>query len=228
MFSINPELKSDLLKAQFDDNGRIRVMNFLSELQANFLYEQAQQAHFNNAFFIHQHNHEASDEQIAQLNHEQRRQLYRDIYQHAARGVGFLYGRHKIESTQKSLFADFLKFMNSEQVLSFIKQISGIDKLSYADGQLTRYRVGDYLTRHKDDPAGETRKLAYVLSLSPMWHPDWGGLLQFYQKNGDPELAYAPKFNTLTLFDVTQIHTVTTIAPFAPTARYSITGWFRT
>ena len=35
-------------------------------------------------------------------------------------------------------------------------------------------------------------------------------------------------FNNLALFDVHHPHSVRFVAPFAPEARYSVTGWFRT
>ena len=99
--------------------------------------------------------------------------------------------------------------------------------LNYADGQATRYRSGDFLTRHTDNISGETRQIAYVLGMTENWHPDWGGLLQFFQQNGEPTNSWSPEYNSLTLFDVKKIHSVTSIAPFTERNRYSITGWYR-
>ncbi|MFT4939017.1 MAG: SM-20-related protein [Paraglaciecola sp.] len=86
---------------------------------------------------------------------------------------------------------------------------------------------GHYLTRHNDVNPKKQRRVAYVLSLSKHWHPDWGGLLQFYQPDGTPKDAWAPQFNSMALFDVNHVHGVSYVAPFATQAKYSITGWFR-
>jgi Rps23 Pro-64 3,4-dihydroxylase Tpa1-like proline 4-hydroxylase len=66
-----------------------------------------------------------------------------------------------------------------------------------------------------------------VFSATWGWHPDWGGLLQFYQEDGTPEDAWSPGFNTLSLFDTSYIHSVTYVTPFAQAPRLSLSGWFR-
>jgi Rps23 Pro-64 3,4-dihydroxylase Tpa1-like proline 4-hydroxylase len=66
------------------------------------------------------------------------------------------------------------------------------------------------------------------MNFSPQWHPDWGGMLQFFQDDGTPRDAWAPQFNSLVLFDVAHVHSVTFVAPFAKTPRFAVTGWFRT
>ena len=230
-FTINPSLtenKIRVLQEEFNEQGIVRVFDFLSvesiEALANCL---SQELNFNNAFFLEQQNREGSDEQIAQLTNQQRRELYQGIYKLAAGGQGFLYGRHKIEDTSPETLKSALDFFNGEICLSTIKSITQNQALTHADGQATRYRVGDFLTRHTDNPLGETRKYAYVLGLSPNWHPDWGGLLQLFELDGTPTKSYMPVFNSLTLFDVNKIHSVTSVAAFSPQSRYSITGWFR-
>ncbi len=92
----------------------------------------------------------------------------------------------------------------------------------------TRYTAGQYLTRHSDNITEEGRRVAFVFSFSRAWHPDWGGMLQFYEGDGTPRDAWMPEFNTLALFDVRHIHSVSYVAPFAAATRYSLTGWFTT
>ncbi|WP_338456665.1 2OG-Fe(II) oxygenase family protein [uncultured Alteromonas sp.] len=36
-----------------------------------------------------------------------------------------------------------------------------------------------------------------------------------------------PEFNTLSLFDVKHIHSVTYVTPFAKQPRYALTGWIK-
>jgi SM-20-related protein len=215
-------------KSDFLENGIVRINNFLESEDASLLSDFVRsQVEFTNAFFIDNENKEASDKQIGELSAEQRRSLYMSIYQNAAQGVGFLYGRQKINDTSDEPLKELLSRLNESSTLSLISAITSQSSISHADGQVTRYRVGDFLTRHVDDIPGETREIAYVLGLSPQWHADWGGLLQQYSLDGTPEKSWAPAFNTLTIFNVKKVHSVTSIAPFAPESRYSITGWFR-
>ena len=57
--------------------------------------------------------------------------------------------------------------------------------------------------------------------------PDWGGILQFLDRDGHVADGYVPVFNALNIFRVPQLHNVSSVVPFAGHARLSITGWFR-
>lgn len=106
-----------------------------------------------------------------------------------------------------------------------VSEVTGIE-VQGAECQFTRFTNGQYLTRHRDTLAGNRRRLAFVLSLSQGWHPDWGGLLHFYEQTGDVSEVWIPRFNALQLFDINHIHGVSAVAPCAPRGRYSLTGWF--
>ena len=93
--------------------------------------------------------------------------------------------------------------------------------------QATRFDPGHFLTCHDDSVEGKNRLFAYVLNLSQVWRPDWGGSLQFFNSEGNVEEAYTPAFNTLNMFRVPADHSVGIVAPFAGASRYSITGWLR-
>jgi Rps23 Pro-64 3,4-dihydroxylase Tpa1-like proline 4-hydroxylase len=72
------------------------------------------------------------------------------------------------------------------------------------------------------------RRVAYVLNLTAQeWRPQWGGYLNFFDKNWDVELAIRPRFNSLNLLAVPQWHSVSEVTAIAPVARYAITGWGR-
>ncbi len=216
------------LTEEFATKGYVRIDNFLSNADAEQLADYYQNTvEFTNAFFTDNHNREATDKQIGALPVEERRRLFRAIQQNAAQGVGFLYGRKKVETTDQDLTGQLLSAMNAENIVSIISQITNKPELKYADGQATRYRVGDFLTRHIDNLAGETRQIAYVVGLTKQWHPDWGGLLQFFEPTGEPTNSLSPTFNSLTLFDVNKVHSVTSVASFAPQQRFSLTGWYR-
>lgn len=120
-----------------------------------------------------------------------------------------------------------LAAVNAPETLAQVRALTGFQDITPADGQATRYRGGHFLTRHRDDIPGQDRRVAYVLSLTERWHPDWGGLLQFFEDNGTPRDAWVPGWNVLSLFDVRHVHSVTYVAPFAGAPGLSVTGWFR-
>lgn len=121
-----------------------------------------------------------------------------------------------------------LEYINGPPVLELVRAITGVPELIKADAQATLYAPQHFLAVHNDANAGAGRRVAYVLSLcSEDWRPDWGGYLNFYDEDGDVITGYRPRFNALNLFAVPQRHNVSFVPPFAPLARFAITGWFR-
>ena len=121
-----------------------------------------------------------------------------------------------------------LEHINDTPFLDLVRAVTGIEELIKADAQATLYAPGHFLGRHDDSHVGEGWRIAYVLSLCDgEWRLDWGGYLNFLDAQGDVIAGYKPRFNALNLFAVPQRHQVTYVAPFAPVARFAITGWFR-
>ena len=216
------------LKNEFSENGIVRVFNFLEQQSLDALKVSIEtKINFDNAFYLNGQNQEVSDADIRALPATTQKKLYQDIHRMASNGAGFLYGRHKIDQTSLEEVYTLLQQLNAEDTLKMLREITNFSDLKYADGQVTRYRRGDFLTRHLDNIPGETRRIAYVLGFTENWHPDWGGLLQFFEKDGTPMRSWSPALNSLTLFDVDKVHSVTSVAQFAAKNRYSVTGWFR-
>ncbi|MBX3595655.1 2OG-Fe(II) oxygenase family protein [Sphingomonas sp.] len=121
-----------------------------------------------------------------------------------------------------------LEELNSPPMLDFVRRVTGIGEIVKADAQATLYAPGQFLAMHDDAEPSRGRRVAYVLNLCATdWRPDWGGYLNFYDDAGDVVAGYRPRFNALNLFTVPQPHNVTYVPPFAPVARFAITGWFR-
>lgn len=119
------------------------------------------------------------------------------------------------------------EFLNNEFVRLGVA-ISGQSEIVKADGQLTRYRPGDFIGLHNDIGTERSdRLIAYTLGLTRHWRPDWGGQLLFHDDAGDVSRGFAPRWNTLTLFRVPQNHSVAPVAAYAQGARLSVVGWFR-
>lgn len=226
-FQLNSTLDLERIAEDYSADHRVRVDQLLPEDQAVALSQHlAEQINYRHAFVIDKNYGEVSDEQLNNLTEKDRNQLINAIQAQAAHGVGFWYERFSITSEAQGLSGDLFNWLNSNSLLKELSELTKEAGLTGAIAQATRYQQGDFLTRHQDAVTKEKRKLAYVINLSPSWHPDWGGLLQFYEKNGTPCNAWTPDFNSLSLFDVSHVHSVTCISPFAPKPRLAISGWF--
>lgn len=166
----------------------------------------------------------AADQREAFLNH---------VYAEATKGFQYLYERFPLYDRamqQQALDPDFaalFQLLRSEAFMQLLKNISGCQRITFTDGQITQYRAGHFLTLHddKDDAAG--RELAFVLNLSKNWQPDFGGFLQFLDGQGNIEHALLPKYNSLAIFQVPKPHAVSYIPPYVSLKRFAITGWAR-
>ena len=119
-----------------------------------------------------------------------------------------------------------LEYLNAPDFLGPMRYVTGIADVVKADAHASLFAAGHYLTRHIDKHSGEGRRVAYVLNFAPEdWYTDWGGYLVFFDKEGDIVEGFRPRFNSLNLFRVPQAHSVSYVPPFAPAARYAISGW---
>ncbi|MEM1106739.1 MAG: 2OG-Fe(II) oxygenase family protein [Pseudomonadota bacterium] len=147
----------------------------------------------------------------------------------ARRGEGFAYFARPLDAAAGDLpapLAELRSGVMEPAVLDLVARLTGVSGVTGVDTSATQFRPGHYLTRHTDSPRGQGRRLAFVWGLTRNWHPDWGGLLQFYQPDGTPNLAFTPGFNTLDLFSVDKVHAVTYVAPFAGAPRSAVSGWY--
>lgn len=119
------------------------------------------------------------------------------------------------------------RFVNSDEVLGFVRKLTGDERPVYADMMATRYLPAHFLTAHDDDAPNEHRLYAYVLNLTPRWRADWGGILMFLDEMDHVAEGYVPAWNALNIFRVPARHAVSLVAPYADGARVSLTGWFR-
>jgi len=225
-----PMQNTEDLAARYATDDRLRIENLLSADLVERIHTSVAALPFDLIFHHGGSGRVAPTDELARLSPAQRTQLFDEVSRQAARGVGFLYAGYRMEGHRLQRAPDVLRELLSVvngELLERVREITGIKTLVHADGQYTRYDAGHFLTRHSDAITAEHRRVAYVINLSRAWHPDWGGLLQFYSREGEPRDAWTPHFNSLALFDVRHIHAVTYVAPFAPTPRLALTGWFR-
>ncbi len=173
-------------------------------------------------------------DQLRAMHPQERGLLNATASERAKREFQYIYHAYLLLSNYRAgnfpdLFLNrVFEALNSEPMLDFVRTLTGISSVVKADGQATLYAPGHFLTRHNDgaDPSLH-RRVAYVLSFTKDWHPDWGGLLQFYDDQDNVTDVFVPRFNTLSIFTVPQYHAVSYVAPYAPMGRLAITGWFQ-
>ncbi len=213
--------------ARFAAEGRLRLRDALPEAEAQAWHGVLAQAGYALMLTRGGQGTVLTPDTLAQLTPAAREGLQRELHEAASQGVGFLYEGHQLRGSHDPALRAILAAVNALETLERVRTLTGFGDITHADGQATRYRGGHFLTRHRDDLSGQARRVAYVLSLTARWHPDWGGLLQFFEDDGTPRDAWVPGWNVLSLFDVRHVHSVTYVAPFAGGPRLSVTGWFR-
>ncbi len=119
------------------------------------------------------------------------------------------------------------ELLQSQEFVQAMRRVTSVGAINFADCQATRYAEGHFLTMHDDEVEGKNRHAAYVLSLNPDWKSDWGGLLGFPPRDGEPGRFITPSYNCLNLFAVPQPHFVSMVSELAEGPRLSITGWLR-
>lgn len=187
---------------------------------------------WNLVFRNQQKHYDLSANGFAELESEEQSEITNSIYSCAQQEFGYMYKNYPVFDLAQSgncseLLKEFLDFLNSNTVLTTIRQISGLRNIEFADAQATRYDPGHFLKSHNDLVAGKNRLAAYVFNLTSDWHPDWGGNLMFYDDKKNVTDVFVPKLNSLSLFAVGTRHAVSLVSPFARRARFAITGWFR-
>ena len=227
--TLSPQLLEADIASHYQQDLRVRLENVLPAEQAAEVFTHlSSQTKYDMAVFHDSRPQNYTADDLQAMGQENIQQLQQQVNQNASQGIGYVYGRNKIDQHGiSSPLTDVIKWLNSEEVLNWARKLSGHYDIIAASAQATRYVSGNFLTRHNDINDQEQRRVAYVLSFNQEWHPDWGGLLQFYENNGTPRDAWPPGFNTLSLFDVRHVHSVTYVTPFAAQPRFSITGWFR-
>lgn len=230
---LNPGLDTEALAEQYRVDQRIRVENILvDEVAERVRSICSSKAPYEFAYFLDGSCRTTGASDMAAFDGGTKSRLSAELMKNATRGVGFLYCRYlvrpdaRVTDPDLAFLHEVAEFLNSQQMLRFVAEVTGRDDIARADAQYTRYSAGQYLTRHQDDIEGQSRRIAYVFGFTRPWHPDWGGLLQFFDGRGEPRDAWVPAFNRLSLFDVRHVHSVTFVTPFAGGDRYSLTGWF--
>ncbi|MGQ0800690.1 MAG: 2OG-Fe(II) oxygenase [Pseudomarimonas sp.] len=222
------------LTQQFRANGRIHVADFLLPEVANCIHQTAREWREWGLVTRVGGQHRVFDaDAMEALTPERRAPLDELVFAEAKAGFQYLYERFPLYERGRSEqlghhgLDQAYALIRSPPFIDLARELCGNSDIRFADGQLTRYRRGHFLTLHDDSAPELQRVAAYVLNLSRDWAADFGGQLQFTDSTGHVTEAVLPRFNQLTLFKVPTPHLVSAVAPFVTGARFAITGWFR-
>lgn len=224
---LDPAVDRASLAEMFRARGRVHIPNVLTRASAERLYRcLAQETKWTltlnngNAFL-----------DVENVSPEVRVKHGLLAWQRARSEFQYLFDNHRLSQSgepypdQTHYFARVVEFLNSPAMLGFVREITGLSDIVWADAQATLYRPGDFLNLHDNSRSMHKRRAAYVLNMTPGWRADWGGVLHFVSPSGHIEEGYAPVFNALNLFRVPKPHFVGHVAPYGG-FRYSVTGWY--
>jgi len=231
---LNAALDPVVLAASFAARGRIHVRNILTRDAANRVHASlAKEGQWARSTIVADQPRDYDLAWLAALPPSEAVALRADIAERARRGFQYDFDNFRLSAAvlagdrQGWTYESVFDLLNSEAFLDFARRLTGDERIAFADAQATRYRAGHFLTSHDDDKPGQDRLFAYVLNFTPVWRPEWGGLLAFLDGDGHVEQAWKPTFNALNIFRVPTLHTVTEVASFVTAERLSITGWLR-
>lgn len=234
MFRLNPALDPGALALQFAAGGRLQIRDFLRREDAEALHAECRAREdwrqiVNSGGSVY----DLDRPTRAAMSAAQAEALDLAVYAGAREGFQHRYEAIRVPDEQAARqesddpFAKFALWLSEGAARDFLRTVIGRSELAFADAQATAYSPGDFLTGHDDDVEGKGRLAAYVFGLTPQWRPEWGGLLLFHDAEGDIERGLTPRFNTLNLFAVPQLHSVSMVTRSAPFRRYAVTGWLR-
>jgi len=220
------------LRDRLTRTGRVQVDALLAASDAESLYAAAVKVPYNVVTRRGSGHVDLPAAWLASLTPDQKGGLAQAVQSSAQTDFQYLYDNYPIydlvgAGQAAPIWLDLVSFLNSDAFLGAMRRLTGETRIALADAQLTRFRIGHFLTEHDDHAEGKNRFFAYVLNLTPIWRIEWGGLLAFHGEDGNLAEAFTPRFNTLNLLKVPSPHSVTQVALSAGADRISVTGWLR-
>jgi Rps23 Pro-64 3,4-dihydroxylase Tpa1-like proline 4-hydroxylase len=233
LIRLNPRHDVPALARDYTRHHRLQIRDLLVPEDAAQVREALLQTPWSIAFNEGATVHRLSSDDQSRLSPQQVAAMMAGIGRRAADQFQFLYEydpifvRYFARGHPWMPVFEAYEFLNSAPMLAFLREVTGLPDIRWADAQATLYRPGHFLKAHDDVKREEQRLAAYVMNFSPDWPKDWGGFLQFFDRDGNVEQGYRPRMNALNLFTVPADHSVEMVAMFATAPRLSITGWLR-
>lgn len=228
-----PREDTDALAARFAETGRVQISDLLREADSRRLHDALTDVASWNLFVIHGGPKAMPLARWREMPAVERQSIDDALAAGARARFAARFLNLPLTETGEPFpglsaeLAALVRFLNAAPFLDFMRAVTGQAQIAFADGQATSYRAGDFLHRHSDEVPGKNRIAAYVLGLTPLWQPEWGGLLNFVRPDGKVSEAWTPAFNALNVLRVPQDHFVSQVAAFVDVPRLAVTGWLR-
>jgi len=236
MIRINPALDAAKLAEQFKrEGGRSQLRDFLAAEASEWTWNQlANHTPWGLVYNIGGQVVELSHEQLIRMNAQQLNEMALGVIERAKTQYQFIYHMYPLTTEyfntgSRLPLLQFYEFLNDPATLDYLRTVTARPDIKWAHAQATLYSRGHFLKSHSDlEPHQNRRAIAFVFNFTKLWERDWGGYLQFFNKQHDIELAWRPIYNALNIFSVPHDHSVGTVTSFSGGQRLSITGWLRT
>lgn len=221
---VNPLLDRVGAAEAFQRTGRVHIPNILTETSAQRLHHALEQETpwgliFNEGQKVHE---------FASISRDDHENFAINAYERAHASFQYFYHYYRLLENctvypkPDHYLGRVVALLTAPHFLALAREITGVSSIAWISATATLFKPLDFLKMHDD---GHGKIVAYVLNMTPKWHPDWGGALQFYDNRHHIEEGFLPTFNALNLFRVPKLHSVSQVAVFG-SLRYSISGWF--
>lgn len=222
------------LKQSYLNDGYVKLERALTNKTANFIHDKISVQEQWNLVFKNNGIHQDSNSlDVESWDDSHKNNLIKLVHKQAENDFQYFYETIPIYDIYydnlmpQHFFNDIVKFLNSELVLNYFREVLDAPEITFLDAQITRFKAGHFLSCHNDDVKGKNRIAAFVINLTKDWCVDWGGALHILNSNLEIEKSFSPSFNEINVFKVPVNHLVGYVSPFATGHRLSITGWLR-
>ena len=227
---INPDLNVAAIAAAYHRNGRVRISDFFAAGATELRNHLDTTDDWIQLISTDDGALEIDREERARMTTRRWAKIQSDMHKRACTNFQYSYAGIRVPEDgelddDNTPLYNFASFVRSKPFLDLLSSITGQRDLHFTDGQATAYGTGDFLTGHDDNVPGKNRIAACVFGLTRVWRLEWGGMLLFHSADHQAGEGIVPQFNTLDLFKVPQIHSVSLVTPAAPRRRLAVTGW---
>lgn len=234
---VNPDLDVPALAAAFAASGRLQIDDFLAPRLAEALYasltKMSEQGLWYQVQFGDPAYHDPASKAGAQRHFSYQYEKYpvanmtaeAILASDSRRSLKAPRAKPELPASHPLRVAGAL--LNSAACHRLIAAVTG--RPLYSEKAVifaSKYRPGDFNSTHFDGPT-PPRQVAFVLNLTRDWLVHWGGNLVVLERDlASIAHAYAPRFNSLVLFQVPLPHAVLPISQHARVPRLAVSGWF--
>lgn len=224
---INKIENIDDLRAVFETKQKLKIDKFLNEQFAENLYKHAiLEKNWSLSTGINNQKYDKKDTlqnqkintlQIENVNNAFKKDQFSYVFYRSMNGINMSYFEFALR-----------EILSSESFIDILNEITNLKLSKLTTLFMSKYKSGNFLSPHSDKGNG---RLAFVINLSKLWKPQYGGSLHFMNKERtEITETYVPQFNNFLIFNVPEIegisHFVGHVSPNVKFSRYAITGWF--